>query len=132
MGDDPGGGRFDEGSLYDETVTVVGALGEYLKENFLTGGNYIDWKGVSGGLIGGLLLAVWQGLIGLPLAFAEAIDELTSPVADAFSSGADGVFAQIQTNADLIWDAAQFGAFSVVVNVAVALAAGAIIAWGVS
>jgi hypothetical protein len=130
--DGGGSGRFGSGSAYDEAFARLGVLASFLKSQFLGSDNRINWKGLGSGLIGGLLLAVWQGLIGIPIAFSKAIRELTTPITAAIDSGGASLAAQIQLNSILVWDAANFGVLSIVVNIGAALLAGAIIAWGVN
>ncbi|MFB6188369.1 MAG: hypothetical protein ABEI57_00655 [Halapricum sp.] len=130
-GRDADSGRTGLGDAIHVTFAVAGAFAEYLKATFLTSKNKLRWQDLGGSLIGGLFIAVWQGLIGIPIALGSVVAEFVWPITNAMQDGGAHLSASIRETAAAVWDPAQLGIASLPVNAAVVVLAGAAIAYGV-
>jgi hypothetical protein len=95
---------------------------ESLADRFLTDKNKIAVGALGGGLTGGALFALLQGLVGVVLSGGTAINLLLTGYAAALTSNVNALLDGLQAGVADAWDPFQAGAFSLPLNLIVVLA----------
>ncbi|MFC6785413.1 hypothetical protein ACFQFH_05650 [Halobaculum halobium] len=102
-----------------------------LADRFLTENNKIAVGALGGGLVGGGLYALLQGLVGVVLSGGAAIDLLLRGYAEALTSNVNALLDGLQAEVADAWDPFQAGAFSLPLNLIVVLAGMGVLALAV-
>lgn len=103
---------------------------EYFQLVYLTDDNHIRWGALASGVTGGLVAAIFNGFIQLPLSIGAAIQELLTPLQEALQKGGSQLATEIRLASLFSWDPFAFGALSLPVNAAAALLGLFAVSWG--